>query len=407
VKSLTTPYDIDSVRGYPDALQIYRIPASSFWQVRYFVDGKYIRKSTGTDDKAEAITKAKELFDSVRFADRLDQQKHPHTFAAAARKFVKHQESLVTVGDIDQRNQYEDQKKLSKDILPYFGTLDVSQITKQTINEYLASLASRKLSKSTRNKHVGVIRKVLKHACDSGILKSLPSFPAIGQDANPRSWFDRNEYRKLRQTAQSYAKLKYVGHAFVKGKSVRRLFYTDEFFDFIIFSVNVFVRISDIKLLQNKHIKLIQRGKNVGLAIRPPESKTVDRTSISMRAAVPIYERLLNRHGKLGLGKPDDYVFYPEYKNRSYALNVIRRLFDHLLQQTNLKMDANGIARTLYSLRHTALMYRFLYGGDVDLRALSHNALTSVSMLEKFYLAHVNSEMKMKELQRFVWEKRG
>jgi hypothetical protein len=97
-------------------------------------------------------------------------------------------------------------------------------------------------------------------------------------------------------------------------------------------------------------------------------------------------------------------VFYPELKNRGYALNVIRRLFDHLLHQTKLKTDANGIARTLYSLRHTSLMFRFLYGKNVDIRALAHNALTSVLMLEKFYLAHVKSEMKMKELQSFVWE---
>ena len=149
---------------------------------------------------------------------------------------------------------------------------------------------------------------------------------------------------------------------FVKGKSVRRLVYTDEFYDFIIFSTNVFVRISDIKLLQNKHIKIITKGENVGLAIRPPESKTIDRTSISMRAAVPVYHRLLERHQKLNLDGPNDYVFYPEHKNRAYALNVIRRLFDHLLHQTKLKTDANGIARTLYSLRHTALMFRFLYG---------------------------------------------
>jgi hypothetical protein len=230
MKSRTTPYQILSVPRYPEALQIYRIPASSYWQVRYFVDGKYIRRSTGTEDKAEAITKAKQLFDSVRLAEKLDQIKYPHTFSAAARKFLQHQGSLVKVGDIDSRNQNEDQKKLSKDVLPYFGTMDVSAITKQTINEYLASLVDQKLSKSTRNKHVGVIRKVLKYASDSGILKSLPTFPSIGQDSNPRSWFDRNEYRKLRQTAQSYAKLKYVGHAFVKGKSVRRLVYSDEFF---------------------------------------------------------------------------------------------------------------------------------------------------------------------------------
>jgi hypothetical protein len=130
MKSRTTPYELQGVPKFPEALQIYRIPASSFWQVRYFVDGKYIRRSTGTDDKAEAITKAKQLFDSVRLADRLDQQKHPHTFSAAARKFIKHQESLVKVGDIDQRNQNEDQKKLDKDVLPFFRTMDVSAITK-------------------------------------------------------------------------------------------------------------------------------------------------------------------------------------------------------------------------------------------------------------------------------------
>ena len=125
MKIRTTPYQIESVPKFPEALQIYRIPASSFWQVRYFVDGKYIRRSTGTNDKADAITFAKQLFDSVRLADKLDQAKHPHTFAATSRKFIKHQESLVAVGDIDERNQYEDEKKLDKDVLPYFRALKI------------------------------------------------------------------------------------------------------------------------------------------------------------------------------------------------------------------------------------------------------------------------------------------
>src|SRR5208282_2969524 len=168
MKSRTTPYDIQSIPRYPDGLQIYRIPASSHWQRRYFVDKKYIRKSTKTDDKAEAIRFAKELFDSVRLSERLDQQKHPHTFAAAARRFLEYQASQIAAGDIDARNQYEDQRKLNKDVLPFFQTMDVSRITKQTINEYLASLNDRHLSKSTRNKHVGIIRKVLKRASDSG-----------------------------------------------------------------------------------------------------------------------------------------------------------------------------------------------------------------------------------------------
>ena len=193
-------------------------------------------------------------------------------------------------------------EEAKKDVLPFFQTMDVSKITKQTINEYLASLNDRHLSKSTRNKHVGIIRKVLKHASDSGILKALPAFPTIGQNANPRGFFDLREYKTLRDTAKRYSEEKYVAHAFVKGRSVRRLVFTDEFYDFLIFSVNVFVRISDIKMLQNKHIKIIETREIKGLRIIPPNSKTVDRPSMSMEVAMPVYRRLLDRHRKLGLG---------------------------------------------------------------------------------------------------------
>lgn len=86
-KNRTIPYDIHSVPGYPKALKIYRIPASKHWQVRYFFDGKYRRRSTDTENKSEAISKAKELFNSVRLAEKLDQ----HTFASAARRFLEQQ----------------------------------------------------------------------------------------------------------------------------------------------------------------------------------------------------------------------------------------------------------------------------------------------------------------------------
>jgi hypothetical protein len=74
------------------------------------------------------------------------------------------------------------------------------------------------------------------------------------------------------------------------------------------------------------------------------------------------------------------------------AMNVIQRLFRHLLKETNLKEDANGVARTFYSLRHTALMFRYMKGEKFDIYTLAQNALTSADMLEKFYLSHGVSE---------------
>jgi hypothetical protein len=53
--------------------------------------------------------------------------------------------------------------------------------------------------------------------------------------------------------------------------------------------------------------------------------------------------------------------------------------------------------RPLYSLRHTALMYRALYG-EVDKLVLARNAGTSIDQLEKFYLSHITAGMKRESL---------
>ena len=50
-----------------------------------------------------------------------------------------------------------------------------------------------------------------------------------------------------------------------------------------------------------------------------------------------------------------------------------------------------GEPRTLYSLRHTSLMYRARYGGEIDAFKLAKNARTSSEMLERFYLSKLES----------------
>jgi hypothetical protein len=57
--------------------------------------------------------------------------------------------------------------------------------------------------------------------------------------------------------------------------------------------------------------------------------------------------------------------------------------------ETNL-----GEARTLYSLRHTAIMFRLLYG-DIDLLTLARACRTSVEMLDRFYARGLHAEMNI------------
>jgi hypothetical protein len=396
--SRTTAFDIRHVPSLPKSAQIYHIDASPFWQFRYFVEGKYRRKSTEETDRAEALAKAKDFYTDTLLKQKLDVAVHTTTFLAVAKRFSESQLNAVRLRKIDRRTHQEDANKLKKDILPFFQTKDVSSITKTTMEDYLASIADRGLAKSTLNKHINVIRKILKFAADEGTIKALPRFPSIGVDNNARPYFDLKSYKMLSKEARGYAKRGHIENYKLKGRVVRKLYYTMDFADLIDFSVNVFVRISDIKDLRHKHIKVCKEDSTY-LEIFPPHSKTSDASSVTMEKAVDIYEGLLARHMQSGYGKADDFVFYPEYENRTYAMDVIRRLFRNILDETNLQRDEKGRLRKVYSLRHTALMFRFLYGDNIDIFLLARNALTSVEMLERFYLSHAESKMRIDEIQ--------
>jgi hypothetical protein len=368
----------------PSALKIYRIDASPYWQVRLFVEGRLKRKSTRCTDRREAIAFAKQFYDSIRIAQRLDVNVHQDTFHACAKHLIARQTAMIARAERDGRINQEDEKKLNKDILPFFATKGVASITAADIQDYVDQLSSsRHLSPSTLSKHVVVIRKVLNEARRRGLISSMPLFPTISRKDNPRSYFDDAEYRKLRQTAEHLA-----------SQNVK---VTEELYDFIIFATNVFVRLSDLKLLQHKHVQVIKEKSAKYLVITPPKSKTVQRDSVSMEVAVVVYERLRARHEKAGLAGDNDYVFFPELKNREYALATLRRQFEYVLNEAGLKHDRKGKARTLYSLRHTALMFRLLKGNNIDIFMLARNALTSVDQLERFYLSHAESKMKIQQ----------
>ena len=389
--SRTAPYDIQQIPGYPKALQIYRISASRFWQVRFFVDRKYIRKSTKSENKREAIDFAKLLYDSVRINQRLDINVHTDTFHACAQRLLKMQDALINRGERGARINIEDRKKLDKDILPFFATMGVGAITTAKLEDYINELASeRKLSPSTLSKHLVVIRKVLNEARKQGFINALPLFPTISRKDNPRPYFTDVEYKKLRDTAKKLAS---------QNLKVRYVPLTEEIREFIIFHVNVFVRPSDLKLLKHKHVRVLKEPKAKYLLITPPSSKTVSRDSATMEQAVRVYERLKARHEKDGLASDDDYVFFPQYRNREYALQTIRRQFEFVLEKAGLKYDRLDKPRTIYSLRHTALMFRLIKGDKVDIFMLARNALTSVDQLERFYLSHAESRMKIENLQ--------
>ncbi len=126
-----------------------------------------------------------------------------------------------------------------------------------------------------------------------------------------------------------------------------------------------------------------------------PETKRHDKPVVSMRAAVRIYRALARRQAAAGWGQPADHLFLPQLSNREHALAVLNFHFQWVLAECGLTMGPLGQKRTLYSLRHTAITFRLLYGQGIDMLTLARNARTSVNMIERFYASSLSGEMNV------------
>ena len=397
-KTVPIPATIQSVPKYPSKLTIFRIPASPFYWARYYDSGRIFKRTTKTDKAQEAFKAAIAFYEEllVRKTGGLMIGKTSR-FEVCAKEMLKLQESRIKRGELSASLNVNEQSRLRVHMLPYFRAYDVGQIDYTVIETYLNTLTEKGLKVATLKLHESLLRKVLKHAHRKQIIPHLPAFPTITLEDDPRGYFNSWEYTKLQSNAKAL-----IGTEIVvrnqQGKAKRRMRFTQELHNLILFMVNTYVRPSDIKTLKHSHVAVVRKD-NTYLRLSPPTTKKHNKPIISMPVAVKVYERQQQYQAERKLAKDDDYVFMPEHRNRDYAYVQLVRLFYHLLDVTDLRLDAKGTVRTLYSLRHTAIMFRITKGDNIDWNTLAQNARTSAEMITRFYGSHYQNEMNVAKLQ--------
>jgi hypothetical protein len=182
---------------------------------------------------------------------------------------------------------------------------------------------------------------------------------------------------------------------------VRGVPVTDELYDILLFLTHSFVRPLTTELYAIKHQDITVADDPRRLLVTVRDGKTGYRAANTMEAAVSVYERICSRHPG---HSPDDYIFLPQYPNRTTAGKIIQRQFSALLDRANLHTDPfTGKAHTLYSLRHTAICMRIVNShGKVNIFTLAKNAGTSVEQIERFYARHLPLSKELaRNLQSF------
>ena len=393
------PSSLHKVTGF-GTLTIYKMAASPFWYARYYEDGKIVRRSLKVADKKEAIKAAKKVFVDLKHR-KMNNLPFTKTsgFEVCARGLAKENEARFKRGELSKQKISYDAGRLEADLLPHFGKYEIADIDYSVISDYINKLSTpdRPLTINTLKIHLSHIKTILKYAQRVGVITGLPAFPRLKTTDTARPWFNSTEYSTLHSVCRSRigTKIRVDSKA---GKFLRNVEITQEVYDLIIFMTNSFIRPTDIKVLQHKHVAIV-RGKETFLRLTHPPTKSHGQPIATLERAVIVYEELLARQRKEGFGKPDDYLFCPHQLNRDYALRDITRQFDQVLKVAGLKQTANGEARTLYSLRHTCIMFRLINGGGIDSITLARNARTSSEMIDRFYTKYLTGEMNIAKLQ--------
>jgi hypothetical protein len=393
-----------AIRLY-QGLSIYRVENSTKWYVRVWdrKRKKYIVKSTGEDSAVKAKVLAQELALSLLKAEKPVEREF--TFFNFALKLLHRSRLQQTSGDrskgyvkaLHWAIQNEDWG-----LLRFFGEKDVRQIRTQTYQEYMADLAKRRpeMTASTRNTLMATLRNVLKIARDEGVIDAVPETPRSRVKDNPRPFFrfhplvakDDDNYQKLLRQVKQMADQRIA----VRGVEI-----TDELYDLVLFLTHSFVRPITSELYAIKHSDITIANDPRRLIVTVRDGKTGYRSANTMEAAVSVYQRIKNRYPN---ALPDDYLFFPDYKNRITVSNIVQRQFRQVLKEGSIQIDeATGKAHTLYSLRHTAICMRIINSeGRVNIFNLAKNAGTSVDQIERFYARFLPLSKEMaKNLQSF------
>lgn len=297
--------------------------------------------------------------------------------------------------------------RLEAHVLPFFRYIPPTQVTHVDLEAFVSRLTQHQLTTTTISQYLVLVRKLLKLAVRKGLLKEVPEFPRVKVSTQPRSMLTVSEYARLARTALKMSRNGVIapplkstdGHRDRFWVSPKNMLLAPDMFWVIRFMVNSFVRPGDLRQLKHKHVTVV-RGESVYLRLNLPETKKHDKPMVTLQPAVHVYESLLRHTTAEGYGGPDDYVFLPAEKDRSYALAVLGFWFKWVMREAGLPLtDSMNRPRTLYCMRHTSIMFRLLYGQGIDMLTLARNARTSVQMVERFYASSLDGEMNVAMLQ--------
>ncbi len=328
-------------------VHVYKRENSRFWQCSTYLTGRNRRISTKQESLGLAKEFAEDWYLTLRDKNRRGELLNEKTFRQAAELFEREYE-IITEGQRSPRWVEGHKARLRLHLLPFFGSLGLSEVTAGKTQEYRihrieTSSTGKPPARSTIHDEIVTLRQTLKAAIRHGWLQHLPDLSVPYKSSGKvthRAWFSPEEYRQLYEATRRRV------HA-VKGPGLQRA--CEQLHDFVLFMANTGLRPDEAARLEIRDVAIVEddaTGETI-LEIEVRGKRGVGFCK-STSGAVRPYQRLVKRNAP----EPTDRVFPANH----------RELFNTILREEGLKFDRDGNRRTAYSLRHTYICFRLMEG---------------------------------------------
>ena len=127
------------------------------------------------------------------------------SFRSVAERAIESEYSRVLRGELAMQSFRAFSNRLRKQIFPYFGEIDIRELSYGNFQQLLDKLVQRQASSVTIAQYFQTVRLVFRYALIEGLIKSLPPFPKLRLKSQPRGGFTVSEYKALLRAAKFLA----------------------------------------------------------------------------------------------------------------------------------------------------------------------------------------------------------
>lgn len=364
---------------------LFRRDRSSAWQVRYKVQGKWVRTTTKQMALDDAKKTAEDIVLNARFRERNALPPVSRRFADVARIAIQRMKRELDAkqGKVIYTHYIA---ALERYLVPFFGKHHVTSIDQPLLRDFdvwRAELMNRVPKSSTIGNHNAAMGRVFDVAVEKGYMahSQVPLLTRQARDSERRPDFSLDEYRQLYRFMRSWV----VDGKAGKSRDMRLLLR-----DYVLVLANTGMRHGTESYgLKWKHLSEFESGGVRYLAMWV-DGKTGPRELVARHRCVTYLQRIHQRSRDIAhlswqqlLAKGvDEYVFRLPDGSQSRNLH---QTFEVLLKDAGLLLDRRtDQPRTLYSLRHTYATLA-LVKGTVDIHTLAKQMGTSAVMIERHY----------------------